>query len=483
MIQVSAVPIATLSTETGLLRGRLGQPLDRSQSRVAQDDTDELDRTLKEQDERRRANERRTSNAENEVEGELVRGDGHGENRLEASTNEEDGTKLAEKHEDIQDDVAFVDGDCNENAAVEVVKEVDAVTVEGEAVDFPIVDADRKDEVTLRDVVTEEMFVPTVGALPTGWRVDRSPQGPGRMRLVSSPLWSLRPPTCEPELWMIIGKAAQREMRAKWRADDPDAFAVQEERRSSWRRAKRGGVVACGVVAGRGEQPGSSSVGDGHACLPRALAVRAIHDDPAVSSDGGLLAQRARRRCVACVDTLVQQARTPIMSGIHGRVFLELCCASDSELAAVVVEHSVAIRVTSFEDLQLVSTRCALHHQLRICKAYDVVVDIWVSIPCTAGTPFRRIKEKIGAETVDLAMTYKLIFAAFGLCRHAAGIGGNGTELWKLVVVRNLFARCGNRSCETEICRSRGGHVLRQEKVENRDECGPCSLKSWLRTQ
>ena len=124
-------------------------------------------------------------------------------------------------------------------------------------------------------------------------------------------------------------------------------------RRSSWRRAKRGGVVACGVVAGRGELPGSSSVGDGHACLPRALAVRAIHDDPAVSSEGGLLAQRARRRD-ACVETLVQQARTPIMSGTHGHVFLELCCASDSEL---VVEHSVVIRVTSFEDLQLTNTR------------------------------------------------------------------------------------------------------------------------------
>ena len=220
-----------------------------------------------------------------------------------------------------------------------------------------------------------------------------------------------------------------------------------------WRRAKCGGVVACGVVAGRGELPGSSSAGDGHACSPRALAVRAIHDDPAVSSDGGLLAQRARRRD-ACVETLVQQARTQIMSGIHGHVFLELRCASDSELAAAVVEHSVAIRVTSFEDLQLVSTRRALRHLLRICKAYDVVVDIWVSIPCTAGTPFRRINEKLGAETGDLAMTYKLVVAAVGLRRRAVRIGdgfswkwSNGNELWKLVVVRNLFARCGSSSC------------------------------------
>ena len=39
------------------------------------------------------------------------------------------------------------------------------------------------------------------------------------------------------------------------------------------------------------------------------------------------------------------------MSSTHGHAFLELCCASDSELAGVVVEHSVVIRVTSSEDL------------------------------------------------------------------------------------------------------------------------------------
>ena len=69
-----------------------------------------------------------------------------------------------------------------------------------------------------------------------------------------------------------------------------------------------------------------------------------------------------------------------------------LRCASDSELAAAVVEHSVAIRVISPGYLQLVSTRRPLHRLLSICKAYDVVADIWVSI-----------------ETGDLAMTYKFV--------------------------------------------------------------------------
>ena len=89
MIQVSAALISTLSAETGLSKGRIEQPLDRSQSRgaqdgillvtnssptelaskaVAQNDIDELNRTLEDQDERRWAVERRTSNAENEIE-------------------------------------------------------------------------------------------------------------------------------------------------------------------------------------------------------------------------------------------------------------------------------------------------------------------------------------------------------------------------------------------------------------------------------
>ena len=66
---------------------------------------------------------------------------------------------------------------------------------------------------------------------------------------------------------------------------------------------------------------------------------------PAVSTDGGLLAQRARRRCVACVETLVQQARALIVSGINGHVFLELC----SRLSA---DECAARTAPSAEDLQ-----------------------------------------------------------------------------------------------------------------------------------
>ena len=52
-----------------------------------------------------------------------------------------------------------------------MVKEPGALAVEVEAVDFPEVDADGKDEATLRDVVAEEVVVPVVGAPTTGGRV------------------------------------------------------------------------------------------------------------------------------------------------------------------------------------------------------------------------------------------------------------------------------------------------------------------------
>ena len=72
-----------------------------------------------------------------------------------------------------------------------------------------------------------------------------------------------------------------------------------------------------------------------------------------------------------------------------------------------------------------------------------MVVDIWVSIPCTADTRFRWIDE-----------TYKVVVAAIGLCRHAVRIGGgfcwewtNDNEFLDLVLVRNFFAKCGTSSC------------------------------------
>ena len=111
--------------------------------------------------------------------------------------------------------------------------------------------------------------------------------------------------------------------------------------------------------------------------------------------------------------------------------------------------------------------RPVLHLLLMICTACDVVANIWVPIPCTAGTPFRRVNEKFGAEAGDIAMTYKLVVAAVVLRRCAVRIGDgfswkrrNGNELWKLVNVRNLFSRCGSPTCLVSTA------VVRQQLVD-----------------
>ena len=135
-------------------------------------------------------------------------------------------------------------------------------------------------------------------------------------------------------------------------------------------------VVACGFVAESGEL-GSTLAGGGHACLQRAIAVRVIRDDSGVSNEEGIEAQCA---CVACAEILGPQARTPMMRSPHEHAFLELLCASDSELAAKEVKRSVVIRVASCEDLQLVSMWCASRHSLRSCNAYDVVAGVLMRI-------------------------------------------------------------------------------------------------------
>ena len=56
-------------------------------------------------------------------------------------------------------------------------------TLDRETVDFPEVDADRKDEATPRDSVAEEVLVPVVGAPQTEWRVDRFPRAPARAEM------------------------------------------------------------------------------------------------------------------------------------------------------------------------------------------------------------------------------------------------------------------------------------------------------------
>ena len=175
---------------------------------------------------------------------------------------------------------------------------------------------DRKDEATLRDVVTEEVLVPSVGVPQTGW-LDCFPQGPGRMRLVSTPLWSSRPSTCE-------ALVEHRQGRPETCGRSGKPTLVHLPRRSGARLGDGVSTVVWSlaesrVVDGGGELPGAGSAGDGHACFPCA-PIRAINDDLVVASS----------EVVSWVSVLAA-ASSNTECELPWTCILELSCASDSE--------------------------------------------------------------------------------------------------------------------------------------------------------
>ena len=94
--------------------------------------------------------------------------------------------------------------------------------------------------------------------------------------------------------------------------------------------------------------------------------------------------------------------------------------------------------------------------------------------PLKRGAPCRRTIEKLSVESGSLGMTCKLEVAAVGLCRHDVRIcdefcrvWSNGSDIWKWVNVRNLFAWCGSLSClVSKVVDSEGG-VFCVKKVKN----------------
>ena len=97
-------------------------------------------------------------------------------------------------------------------------------------------------------------------------------------------------------------------------------------------------------------------------------------------------------------------------------VFIELGCEGDSELSEAARDHCLAVRVTKQYDLTQRGTRGAIHGVIRLCHLYGVEVHVWVSIPCTAGCPWKHINDKLGRPTGDEELTDGLIRAAIPVC-------------------------------------------------------------------
>ena len=98
----------------------------------------------------------------------------------------------------------------------------------------------------------------------------------------------------------------------------------------------------------------------------RVPLVRVIHYYPGVLSDV-LLAQRARRRCGAIVEILVQASSSTSYEWQPGTCVLGIYACLRFRVGyhggclPWCLMHSVAIRVTSSENIQLTRVRRALH--------------------------------------------------------------------------------------------------------------------------
>ena len=135
-------------------------------------------------------------------------------------------------------------------------------------------------------------------------------------------------------------------------------------------------------------------------------------------------------------------------------VFIELGCEDDSELSAAVRERCFAVRITQRYDLTQRGTKGAIHGIIQLCHLYGIELHVWVSIPCTAGCPWKHINDKLGRPTGDEKLTESLIRAAVPVCDHAAKIGGSfswewpkGNLLWKDERVTALVARRKAETC------------------------------------
>ena len=97
-----------------------------------------------------------------------------------------------------------------------------------------------------------------------------------------------------------------------------------------------------------------------------------------------------------CTDTgsiadLAYLAKQRLFKGHYNKLFIELCCESDSVLSEKVCGRALAIRITKEDDMSHKNTAKALHGIIRTARHLGIEVHTWVSIPCTAGCPVRRV--------------------------------------------------------------------------------------------
>ena len=148
---------------------------------------------------------------------------------------------------------------------------------------------------------------------------------------------------------------------------------------------------------------------------------------------------------------LLRHAREVLVEGGGiDQLMIELCCSEESRLAEAVPHRAAAIRVPEGLDLRSIRTYRVIKDVAKIAKKANIDICLWISIPCTAGCPWRYINAKKGIATGDIELTNVLISRCDALSRLVGSLGGKTTwewpsrcDLWKDPRVVALTSRRG----------------------------------------
>ena len=90
------------------------------------------------------------------------------------------------------------------------------------------------------------------------------------------------------------------------------------------------------------------------------------------------------------------------------------------------------IRITDETDLTRIDTVKFLKDIVKKATQKNLQTMVWVSIPCTAGCPWRHMNAAKGVETGDAQLTQQLIASAIKICEYAKARGADVTWEWPL---------------------------------------------------
>ena len=131
-------------------------------------------------------------------------------------------------------------------------------------------------------------------------------------------------------------------------------------------------------------------------------------------------------------------------------MLIERCCSDSSALSEEVPFGCATLRITETIDLTHFKTHRVINEIRRYAKRCGVRVGTWISIPCTAGCPWRYINARKGIATGDIVLTNKLIDRCVSFANAVKNDGGyvvwewpSRCDLWKDPRVRALTSHPG----------------------------------------